>query len=433
VLDWYRTGGSDDHFLDFPERQQMPQHGPLFETLVAGAQSTARGVSGHAAWAEPWHVRSVVTGLTGVVGIGLIGLCGVELGRAARRMRRAGGSDPAAERDDASAWWLGLVAAVGLALYPRYTGGMFNNSKDVPLAVAMVLVLWLTMRLARRWVERPERLPVLDAILVGLALGAAMSIRVNALVWYGILGCLALGWLALRWRRGRPDRLADLRRVVLTSALVAGTSYLSILAMWPYIFLNPVTGLPDAFASMSRYQWDNPILYGGEMVPAMHLPATYPLTWLWLGSPWLTVVLAVVGLGFVVADVARRRIDAAPLLVAAAFVLPLLALVVLRPTWSGRCRWSGAPRRGGGSPSPPWWSSRWRPRCRSSSASPGSTRTSTCTSTPPVAGSASSTLATRPTTGASAPARRRAGSTTTGTSTPRTAGRRCATSGRRPR
>lgn len=302
VLAWYLSGHSDRSFLDFPDRAQVPQHGPFFETLVAGAERAATGVG-----VSRWTVRTLVCGLTGLLGLVLVALAGKEL------------------RD----WWTGLLAAVGLALYPRYTGAVFNNSKDVPLTVALLAVLWLVLRLVRRW-RNPSRLRWVDCALVGVALGLAASIRITALLWVPIVVALAVA-AAL----GAPSPRGRAHATLAASAglaLIGISTYLTILLAWPFVWLHPWSGLRDAFASMSRYQWNEPILFGGAMVPAMELPRTYALRWLWLGSPPLTVALAVVGSALVVLDTLRRRASVAECVVLASLVVPLTAVVGLHST-----------------------------------------------------------------------------------------------------
>lgn len=311
VLDWYLSLGSDRGFLDYPEKTQLPQHGPFFETVVAAFQSGA----GRLFDADPWTVRSLVCGLTGVLGVGLMALCALEIARGSRRIGEQG------------AWWFAFTAALALALYPRWTGAIMTNSKDTTLAVAMLAVLWLTIRLARRWEEEPERLPWRSLAILGVVFGMAVSIRVIALLWVPVVGVLALLWWLLHGRDA-----AGLRRVAAGTGVVALASYLTILAVWPYVFLNPIGGLPNAIASMSKYPWDDPILYKGEMVEAMMLPRDYVPTWLWQGSPWLSVLLALAGTVLALADLVRRRGTAADVALLGAFLFPVLALVALDPT-----------------------------------------------------------------------------------------------------
>ena len=88
---------------------------------------------------------------------------------------------------------------------------MASITKDIPLAVAMIFLLWLTLRLARRWATGDAYL--LDSALVGACAGMAMSIRINAALWFGVLGLAAAGWW---WRHRRTVALdlADVRAAV---------------------------------------------------------------------------------------------------------------------------------------------------------------------------------------------------------------------------
>ncbi len=121
LLGWYASGGEDIQLVQFPSFLYMPQHGPVFETVVAGLRPITPG--------DDWRTRSLVTALTGVAGIGFVWLCGRELG----------------------GYRTGLLAALVLASYPRYVGAIFNNSKDVPLAVGMTAVLWVAIKLFSVW------------------------------------------------------------------------------------------------------------------------------------------------------------------------------------------------------------------------------------------------------------------------------------------
>src|SRR5437588_12686909 len=90
---------------------------------------------------------------------------------------------------------MALLAALTLWLYPRFFGAIFNNSKDIPFASAYVLVLWAVLLLVRYWGN--TRRSLLTSVLVGGLVGLAVSVRVNAVVWYAMLFLLLLA----RWAR----------------------------------------------------------------------------------------------------------------------------------------------------------------------------------------------------------------------------------------
>lgn len=303
VLKFYLSGTTDRSFLDFPDYLYMPQHGAGFELIVAFCQHLT---------GEIWNTRTIVNGLFGVLGMLITALAAREL---AGRGRLGA--------------WAGLAAAIGLALYPRYTGQMMNNSKDIPLAVAMVLVLWLVLRLMRRWRQPDRRFEVLELAAVGAAIGFAGSVRVNALLWFGLLALVAAGfWIRHGYKlRGRELR-TELTNQFTAMLAIGTTAYLVMSLFWPFLLTNPVDGLLSSVESMAKYDWDNEILFGGEMVRSTQLPWYYAPWWLVIGSPLPVVALTVAGaVAAVVGLVRRRRLDGRLLLVGAYILLPLALII----------------------------------------------------------------------------------------------------------
>src|SRR5437660_1715400 len=110
------------------------------------------------------NTRAVMTGLAGVTGVLAIALCGFELG----------------------GWWAAFLAALGLWLYPRFFGAIFNNPKDIPFASVTALALWAILLLVRRWPMKQSYL-IKNAVLVGFLIGLAISLRIVAIFWYPVL------------------------------------------------------------------------------------------------------------------------------------------------------------------------------------------------------------------------------------------------------
>jgi hypothetical protein len=303
VLAWYLSRGHDRGFLDFPSWEQLPQHGPLAETLIAAVQRLT---------GEDWITRSVVTGVFGILGVLAVALCGYELG----------------------GWWVALLSAVGLALYPRYLGAMLNNSKDVPFAAAMAFVLWAVLRLVRRWDGRFGN-QVERGVGIGVAIGAAVAIRAVGVIWYPLLGLLAVGWW-LRHPSAFRDRALALRSLgtqILTGLTIGITSLASICLLWPYVAVRPLPHLLESIASMSKYPWDGTIPFDGRMYSAQALPRRYVLEWLLIGSPVHLVALGLLGVALALVQVARFRTgDPRVSLVVLSFLVPVVMLVVLRST-----------------------------------------------------------------------------------------------------
>jgi hypothetical protein len=302
VMEWYYTLGKDTHFLTaFPEDTYMPEHGGIFDAVIAAVQLEFPP-------AEHWHVRRIITGLSGVVGLVAIALCAYELG----------------------GYWVAFLAALALWFYPRYYGAIYNNPKDIPAAVTMTFVLWAVLLLVKHW-DHPKRY-LGASLLVGLCIGVAVSIRVNAVIWYLILALLVPFWWLLQGKRVWHEQRVreELVKQGVTVSVIGITSLTTMMAMWPYIFLNPLVNLYHSIRIMSNYPWDGTVLYDGIVYHVNQLPRTYIPKWLFMASPPTLLVFVMVGVVIACAlYVKKRLIDPKMGIVLLAFIIPLGTLVGL--------------------------------------------------------------------------------------------------------
>jgi hypothetical protein len=299
TLEWYVTLGKNRSFLNYPLADYEPQHGAIFDVVVAAAQRVFR---------NQWQTEAVLTGLTGVLSVVAIALCGLELG----------------------GWWFALLASLSLWLYPRFFGAIFNNPKDIPFTMANTFVLWSTLLLLRQWHD--EQKCTRNGLLVAFFLGLAIAIRVNAVVWYAILGLLLVGWWLLNWQLARTE--GKFTRIVRQPIIVGGVigigSLLCAIALWPYAFLNPIANFSNAIVVIAKYPWNGSVLYQGKMQLAVDLPRSYALLWLVIGSPPFLLLCAASGLFTLVSLYIRKRILDVPMtLVFLAFAIPLGIIVGL--------------------------------------------------------------------------------------------------------
>src|SRR5690348_8363685 len=301
-LAWYLSLGKDQSFLHYRTNLYMPQHGPFFEGLVAIAQQTL---------GNELTTRAIVTGLGGVAGVVAVMLCGYVLGGE----------------------WLALIAGLFLWLYPRYYGSMWNNSKDIPLAVGMTLVLWAILLLVAQWKSR--RRLVRNSLLLGLLLGIAISVRVAGLVWFIVLALLAIGWwlmhLNREYLRMRGGML--LKKQALAALLIGGVCFVTMLALWPYFFLNPVGHLVESVYLMQHYPWGLPVTFQGHVYSALQLPWDYVPVWLAIGSPLVIVLFSLVGMALWLGlTIHTRKIDAPITVTALSLPIVIGVTIISRPT-----------------------------------------------------------------------------------------------------
>lgn len=299
TLKWYVTLGKDRSFLDYPLEDYEPQHGAIFDVIVAAAQRIFH---------NQWQVEAILTGLTGILAVVAIALCGFELG----------------------GWWFAFLAALSLWLYPRFFGAIFNNPKDIPFAMASTFVLWSVLLLIRQWSE--EEKVRRNGLLVAFFLAVALAIRVNAVIWYAILSLMLASWWLLNWRRARQEMkvIATLKQQISVSGIIGIGSFLGMIVLWPYAFLNPFANFYNALLVIAKYPWNGSVLYQGTMQLAVNLPRSYALVWLVIGSPPALVLCAGLGLLIFCGWYAHKRaLDPRIALVILSLAIPLGTIVGL--------------------------------------------------------------------------------------------------------
>jgi len=121
---------------------------------------------------------------------------------------------------------VGLFSLFFLGTFPRLWGDMHFNVKDVPEVVLFGLALiafW-------KWFEKPS---VTGAVLVGIASGAALADKANALFLPVIM---VLGWWPLK-----PKELwMHLRDHYPKYGVMLGSALIIYYLSWPYLHLDPL-------------------------------------------------------------------------------------------------------------------------------------------------------------------------------------------------
>jgi hypothetical protein len=162
----------------------------------------------------------------------------------------------------------GLIALIALAVCGPYFGGMFNHTKDVPFAAAMIGAIFFLLRAARdlptpRW---------FDTIGFGLMLGAATGLRAMGLLLIGYAGLIVLMSVP------RPFRFADSAVFILKSGLRFGPAiligYLIMIAAWPWASLAPLNPLRAIF-SFAHFHYEIRTIVAGEVYRMAEVPWWY--------------------------------------------------------------------------------------------------------------------------------------------------------------
>jgi hypothetical protein len=192
----------------------------------------------------------------------------------------------------------GLLAAVMLTLCGVWYGAMFNHTKDIPFAAAMIGALYFLLRLTRD-LPRPRWR---DVVLFGLLLGAALGLRAMGLLLVGYAGAAVLLQL---FARDFPDwrarfNFAGRSALALAPAMLIG--YAIMVAAWPWAALaplNPIRGL----LTFANFKYEISTLFAGKSYYMGDIPREYIPAYILIKLP--LIIFPGVALALVFAAVSR--------------------------------------------------------------------------------------------------------------------------------
>ena len=209
IIAYYRSGLADRDLFTY---QNLYLYGGLFDVIAVGLAKVLP--------IDPYALRHVLCALTGIGGIAA----------AALTARLVAG--PRA----------GLIAAVALSLCGAWYGAMFNHTKDIPFAAAMMTATFFLVRLARDLPSPRMR----DVLAFGFLTGAALGVRSLGLLLFVYLALAIV--IQLPWREHGRARLRFATAAVLKTAPAVALAYLIMIAAWPWAALSPLNPIRGLFA-----------------------------------------------------------------------------------------------------------------------------------------------------------------------------------------
>jgi len=260
ILNYYASGFKDRSVFNF---ENLYLYGGLFDM-------TAIGLS-HLLPIDPYDLRHILCALIGIAGIGVT---------AATARSIAG---PRA----------GLLAAIALGVCGAWYGTMFNHTKDIPFATAMMGATLLLIRIARRLPSPRLR----DVAAFGVLAGAALGMRVLGLilvVYAGFAIAIYLPASGDARGQGRPRwRLARESLIRVLPAFVP--AYLIMIFAWPWAALaplNPIRGL----LAFSEFHYSIRTIFAGTAYDMADVPRLYVPVYFLIRLPLLTLFGAAVAM-----------------------------------------------------------------------------------------------------------------------------------------
>ncbi|WP_441240400.1 glycosyltransferase family 39 protein [Tardiphaga sp. 768_D3_N2_1] len=260
ILDYYRSGFKDVSVFHF---ENLFLYGGLFDIVAVWLAKFLP--------LDAYDLRHILCALIGIVGIGTTA--------ATARLI----ADPRA----------GFLAGASLALCGAWYGGMFNHTKDIPLATAMAGATYFLILMTRD-LPRPKLRHVLA---FGMVTGAALGMRVLALLLVIYAGFAILLYLPRPIAGHIRARCGFIMRSSLSLLPALVIAYVAMIAAWPWAALaplNPIRGLLD----FSEFQYHIRTLLAGQVYEMATVPRLYVPIYILVRVPLVTLIGAILAFAF---------------------------------------------------------------------------------------------------------------------------------------
>ena len=188
--------------------------------------------------------------------------------------------------------FLALFAMLLFLLHPRLYAHSFFSSIDTPFLVMFVVALFLAHRAFRR-----DSLAAF--VLLGVGVGLLVNLRIIGIVLLASIPALrALDFaFASNW--------AERKRVLLTSGGFALASALTIYALQPYLWADPVWRTVEWWTTLSDHPHTPVELFRGTRYWSVEFPIEYLPVWFSITSPPFALALGFAGAAFVLVMAAK--------------------------------------------------------------------------------------------------------------------------------
>jgi Dolichyl-phosphate-mannose-protein mannosyltransferase len=303
IVAYYQSGFVDQSVFHF---RNLYLYGGLFDLVALGLQNLLP--------LDPYALRHLLTALTGIGGI--VAVWGTA--------RAIGGSRAA------------LLAALAIALCGTWYGAMFNHTKDIPFAAAMMAAVYVLVRIGRE-LPRPRWHWV---VAFGLLCGCALGIRVLGMLLVGYAAFVVAIWTPVGRGRSWREALAFVARSTLRLLPAFVLAYAIMIASWPWAALAPLNPL-RAMTAFADFHYQIKTILDGHVYYMADVPRWYIPTYMAIKLTLLLLVGAALALLLMVlprrdAQATNKTWRRETVLVALAAFFPLICDVIASgPAFSG--------------------------------------------------------------------------------------------------
>jgi hypothetical protein len=260
IVAYYQSGFVDQSVFHF---RNLYLYGGLFDLVAVGLQNLLP--------LEPYAVRHLLTALTGVGGIAAVWATA----------RALGGSRAA------------LLAALAIALCGTWYGAMFNHTKDIPFAAAMMGAVYCLLLIGRE-LPRPRWHLIAG---FGVLCGCALGIRVLGALLVAYAGVVVLMYVPVGRGRSWRDAFAFIVRSGLRLLPAFVIAYAIMIVAWPWAALAPLNPL-RAMTAFADFHYQIKTFLDGHVYYMADVPRWYVPTYMAIKLTLLLLIGAALGLAF---------------------------------------------------------------------------------------------------------------------------------------
>jgi len=308
IVRYYASGMTDQAVFHF---RNLYLYGGLFDIVAVGLEKLLP--------LDPYAVRHLLSALTGVGGIAAVWATARSIG------------GPRA----------GLLAALVLSACGIWYGAMFNHTKDIPFAAAMMTATYLLLRIGRQLPRPNWRL----VALFGIACGCAFGLRVLGfflLSYTAFAVALHLPAAVKSWGKSSAWREAFdfAARSALSLAAAFVLAYLIMIVVWPWAHLAPLNPL-RGFSAFVDFHFPIQTTLFGHVYRMADVPRWYVPTYIGIKLTLWLLMGAAAALVFALRPRLRAAATSAAwrqetLLIAFAALFPIACeVIVAGPAFSG--------------------------------------------------------------------------------------------------
>ena len=216
-----------------------------------------------------------------------------------------------------------VAAMLLLLLHPRLHAHSFFNPKDIPFLAMFMIALFVTHRAFKR-----GNIPAF--VLLGATVGLLVNLRIMGFL--PLAAVPAMRALDFALASGWEER----KRTLLTTGAFALAGALTIYALLPYLWGDPVGRAVEWWAALSVHPHSVGELFRGTRYPNVNFPVEYLPVWFSITAPPFTLLLGAIGAAGVFVRAARAPREALrsgrlrfSLLLAGCFAAPVFAVMLL--------------------------------------------------------------------------------------------------------